>query len=50
MPIAADATRGARVKRRAAIGTEQLRSATLGALPRLEDTGGELKAIASALQ
>lgn len=50
MPIAADAMRGARVKRRAAIGTEQLRSATLGALPRLEDTGGELKAIASALQ
>ncbi len=38
------------MKRRAAIGTEQLRSATLGALPRLEDTGGELKAIASALQ
>jgi CHAT domain-containing protein len=49
-PIAVDAMRGAKVKRRAAIGTEQLRSATLGALPRLEDTGDELKAIASALQ
>ena len=49
MPTAADAMRGARVKRRATIGTAQLRSATLGALPRLEDTGDELKAIASAL-
>jgi CHAT domain-containing protein len=48
--IAADAMRGARVKRRASIGTEQLRGASLGALPRLEDTGDELKAIASALQ
>lgn len=50
MRIAADAMRGARVKRRASIGTEQLRSTTLGTLPRLEDTGDELKAIASALQ
>ena len=41
--------RGARIKRRATIGAAQLRSATLGALPRLEDTGDELKAIASAL-
>jgi CHAT domain-containing protein len=50
LTIAADAMRGARIERRAAIGTEQLRRATLGALPRLEDTGDELKAIASALQ
>jgi len=49
MPTAVDAMRGARIKRRATIGTAQLRSATLGALPRLEDTGDELKAIASAL-
>ena len=49
MPTGADAMRGARVKRRATIGAAQLRSATLGALPRLEDTGDELKAIASAL-
>ena len=42
--------RSARVNRRASIGTEQLRSTTLGALPRLEDTGDELRAIASALQ
>jgi CHAT domain-containing protein/tetratricopeptide (TPR) repeat protein len=48
--IAAEAMRGARVKRRASIGTGQLRSTSLGALPRLEDTGDELKAIASALQ
>src|SRR5262249_10001338 len=49
-PTTAEAMRGARVKLRASIGTEQLRSASLGALPRLEDTGDELKAIASALQ
>ena len=47
--IAADAMRGVRVKRRATIGTEQPRT-SLGALPRLEDTGDELKAIAVALQ
>jgi CHAT domain-containing protein len=47
--IAADAMRGVRVKRRATIGTEQRRT-SLGALPRLEDTGDELKAIAVALQ
>jgi CHAT domain-containing protein len=47
--IAADAMRGARVKRRATIATEQLGN-SLGALPRLEDTGDELKAIATALQ
>src|SRR5262245_19545194 len=48
--MAAAAMRGARVKLRASVGTEQLRSASLAALPRLEDTGDELKAIASALQ
>ena len=47
---AADTLRSARVNRRASIGTEQLPSTTLGALPRLEDTGDELRAIASALQ
>jgi CHAT domain-containing protein len=47
--IAADAMRGGRVKRRATLATGQLRNG-LGALPRLEDTGDELKAIATALQ
>jgi CHAT domain-containing protein len=42
--------RGAKVKLRASPRTEQLRSANLGMLPRLEDTGDELKAIAAALQ
>src|SRR5262249_53880431 len=43
-------TRGAKVKLRASPRTAQMRSASLGALPRLEDTGDELKAIAAALQ
>jgi CHAT domain-containing protein/tetratricopeptide (TPR) repeat protein len=47
---AADTMRGAKVKLRASPRTEQLRSANLGMLPRLEDTGDELKAIAVALQ
>jgi CHAT domain-containing protein len=47
---AADTMRGAKVKLRASPRTEQLRSANLGMLPRLEDTGDELKAIAAALQ
>src|SRR5262249_10101358 len=45
-----DTMRGAKVKLRASPRTEQLRSANLGMLPRLEDTGDELKAIAVALQ
>ena len=48
--VAAETTRGAKVKLRASPRTEQLRSATLGMLPRLEDTGDELRAIATALQ
>jgi CHAT domain-containing protein len=55
-PASADAvrvageTRGARVKLRASPRTIELRSANLGALPRLEDTGDELKAVAAALK
>ena len=48
--VAAETTRGARVKLRASPRTGQLRSANLGLLPRLEDTGDELKSIAAALQ
>jgi CHAT domain-containing protein len=42
--------RSAKVKLRSTVGTVELRSANLSALPRLEDTGDELKAIAAALQ
>jgi CHAT domain-containing protein len=48
--VAGETTRGARVKLRASPRTEQLRSASLSALPRLEDTGDELKAVAAALK
>jgi CHAT domain-containing protein/tetratricopeptide (TPR) repeat protein len=48
--VAADNTRGARIKLRASPRTQQMRSANLGMLPRLQDTADELKAIAVALQ
>ena len=48
--VAAETMRGAKVKLRASPRTAQLRSANLGLLPRLEDTGDELKSIAAALE
>lgn len=48
--VATATTRGARVQLRASPRTEQLSSASLNALPRLEDTGDELKAVATALK
>jgi CHAT domain-containing protein len=48
--LAAETLRGARVKLRASPRTLELRSANLGMLPRLEDTGDELKAVAAALK
>jgi CHAT domain-containing protein len=48
--VAANETRGIRVKLRASTRTLNSRSANLGMLPRLHDTADELKAVAVALQ
>jgi len=47
---AVDATRGARVGRRAAPAAANKRSVSLGDLQRLPDTADELQAIAAALR